>query len=130
MATSVPLGIVSLKAEGAYAADKLYKKGMWVTSSGSSYAYINPTPAAGVPVTDTTHWQQIASVGGQDLVDAAVAARDAAQAQAALAQGYAAQLAAGTASPAGTYANLTALNSGTPTTPNVAQIYITLDDGK
>ena len=63
MATSVPLGIVSLKAEGAYAADKLYKKGMWVTSSGSSYAYINPTPAAGVPVTDTSHWQQIAEKG-------------------------------------------------------------------
>mgnify|MGYP001211660459 CR=1 FL=1 len=63
MATSVPLGIVSLKAEGAYAADKLYKKGMWVTSSGSSYAYINPTPAAGVPLTDTSHWQQIAEKG-------------------------------------------------------------------
>ena len=63
MATSLPLGIVSLKAEGAYSADKLYKKGMWVTSSGSSYAYINPTPAAGVPVTDTTHWQQIAEKG-------------------------------------------------------------------
>lgn len=63
MATSVPLGIVSLKAEGAYSADKLYKKGMWVTSSGSSYAYIHPTPAAGVPVTDTSHWQQIAEKG-------------------------------------------------------------------
>ena len=63
MATSVPLGIVSLKAEGAYAADKLYKKGMWVTSSGSSYAYINSTPAAGVPVTNTSHWQQIAEKG-------------------------------------------------------------------
>ena len=63
MATSVPLGIVSLKAEGAYSADKLYKKGMWVTSSGSSYAYIHPTPAAGVPVTDTSHWQQIAKKG-------------------------------------------------------------------
>ena len=63
MATSVPMGIVSLKAEGAYAADKLYKKGMWVTSSGSSYAYINPTPSTGVPLTDTTHWQQIAEKG-------------------------------------------------------------------
>jgi hypothetical protein len=63
MSTAVPLGIVSLKAEGAYAADKLYKKGMWVTSSGSSFAYINPTPAAGVPVTDTSHWQQIAEKG-------------------------------------------------------------------
>ncbi|MDD4280200.1 MAG: hypothetical protein PHX74_10760 [Candidatus Sumerlaeales bacterium] len=63
MATSIPMGIVSLKAEGAYAADKLYKKGMWVTSSGSSYAYINPTPSTGVPLTDTSHWQQIAEKG-------------------------------------------------------------------
>ena len=63
MATSLPLGIVSLKAEGAYSADKLYKKGMWVTSSGSSYAYIHPTPAAGVPVTNTSHWLKIAEKG-------------------------------------------------------------------
>ena len=80
----------------------------------------------GPPLTDTSHWQQIASIGGQDLVDAAVAARDAAQAQAVLAQGYAAQLAAGTASPAGTYANLTALNTDDP---DNSKIYITLDDG-
>ena len=75
MATSVPMGIVSLKAEGAYAADKLYKKGMWVTSSGSSYAYINPTPAAGVSLTNTSHWQQIAEKGatGPSAYDAAVA---------------------------------------------------------
>ena len=63
MATSVPMGIVSLKAEGTYAADKLYKKGMWVTSSGSSYAYINPTPSTNVPLTDASHWQQIAEKG-------------------------------------------------------------------
>ena len=52
-------------------------------------------------------------------VDAAVAARDAAAASAA-------QLAAGTASPAGTYANLTALNTDNP---DNSKIYITLDDG-
>lgn len=121
------MGIVSLKAEGAYSADKLYKKGMWVTSSGSSYAYINPTPAAGVPLTDTSHWQQIATMGGQDLVDAAVAARDAAIAAKVLAEGYTAQLAAGTASPVNTYANLAALNSANP---DHTKIYITLDDGK
>lgn len=63
MATALPLGIVSLKAEGAYSSDKLYKKGMWVTFSGSSYAYINPTPAEGAPVTNTTYWQQIAVKG-------------------------------------------------------------------
>lgn len=63
MATSVPMGIVSLKAEGAYAANKLYKKGMWVTSSGSSYAYINPTPSTGASLTETSHWQQIAAQG-------------------------------------------------------------------
>lgn len=75
MATAIPMGIVSLKAEGAYAADKLYKKGMWVTSSGSSYAYINPIPAAGVPLTDASHWQQIAAQGttGPSAYDAAVA---------------------------------------------------------
>ena len=130
MATAVPMGIVSLKAEGAYAADKLYKKGMWVTSSGSSYAYINPTPSTDVPLTETTHWQQIASIGGQDLVDAAVAARDAAQGYKDAAAASAAQLAAGVASPADTYANLEALNAGTPTTPDVTKIYITLDDGQ
>lgn len=56
----------------------------------------------------------------------AEAARDTAIAQAALAQGYAAQLAAGTASPAGTYANLAALTSANP---DHGKIYITLDDG-
>lgn len=126
MSTAVPMGIVSLKAEGAYAADKLYKKGMWVTSSGSSYAYINPTPSTGVPLSDTTHWQQIASVGGQDLVDAAVAARDAAQVQAALAQGYAAQLAAGLTSP-GVYATFAALVAAKPT--GDTKIYVVTADG-
>ena len=91
MATSVPMGIVSLKAEGAYAADKLYKKGMWVTSSGSSYAYINPTPNTNVPLTDTSHWQQIAEKGDKgdtgDVTSEAEAARDAAEGFADAAQG-------------------------------------------
>ena len=126
MSTAVPMGIVSLKAEGAYAADNLYKKGMWVTSSGSSYAYINPTPSAGVSLANTSHWQQIASIGGQDLVDAAVAARDAAQGYKDAAAASAAQLASGVASPAGTYANLDALNTANS---DHSKIYITLNDG-
>lgn len=57
---------------------------------------------------------------------AAESAASAATAQAALAQGYAAQLAAGTASPAGTYADLAALIAANP---DHSKIYITLDDG-
>lgn len=117
---------MGFKPMGAYNPANENKYGEWYTHEGGSYGYIWPEPSTGVPVTDTSHWQQIASIGGQDLVDAAVAARDAAQAQAVLAQGYAAQLAAGTASPAGTYANLAALISADP---DHSKIYITLDDG-
>ena len=107
-------------------ADPLYAKHDMVYFNGGSYAYTNDTPSNELP-TSTTHWQQIATMGGQELVDAAVAARDVAQAQAVLAQGYTAQLAAGIASPAGTYADLTALIAADP---DHSKIYITLDDGK
>ena len=60
---------------------------------------------------------------------AAESAASTATAQAVLAQGYAAQLAAGLLRPKGTYANLTALNAGTPTVADPDEIYITLDDG-
>ena len=120
---NVLLGIVGWAADGDYDPYKEYSKGKLVFYGGGSYLYTYPNPDTGVPLTDTSHWQQIASVGGQDLVDAAVAARDAAQ-------GYAAQLAAGLLRPKGAYADLAALNAGTPTVADTDEIYITLDDGK
>jgi hypothetical protein len=121
------LGAVGISAGGVYNSETVYKKYKVVSANGGSYMYINPTPAAGVPVTDTSHWQQIASVGGQDILDAVTAEKNAAIAAKVLAQGYAAQLQAGTASPAGTYADLAALVADDP---DHSKIYITLDDGK
>lgn len=130
----INLGRVAPFPRGQHSALTEYNYFDLVTDNGSSYLYINKSPSTGTPLSSTTHWQQIAAQGLKgdtgDVTPAAIAARDTAIAQAALAQGYAAQLAAGTASPAGTYANLAALNSGTPTAPNTAKIYITLDDGK
>lgn len=125
---SKTIGPYRLNPRGDYnpAADPLYSLLDLVSDGGGSFVYINDTPS-NEPTSSTSHWQRIASMGGQDLVDTAVAARDAATAQAALAQGYAAQLAAGTASPAGTYANLSALITANP---DHSKIYITLDDGK
>ena len=120
------LGRVAIVPQGIYSAAVEYKKLDLVNGLGGSYMYINSTPAAGVSLTDTSHWQQIASMGGQDLVDAAVAARDAAQGYKDAAAASAAQLAAGTASPAGTYADLDALIADNP---DNSKIYITLDDG-
>ena len=57
------LGAVSMSAGGVYNPETVYKKYKVVSANGGSYMYINPTPAAGVPVTDTTHWQQIAEKG-------------------------------------------------------------------
>lgn len=124
------LGAVGISAGGVYNPETVYKKYKVVSANGGSYMYINPTPAAGVPLTETSHWQQIASVGGQDILNAVTAEKNAAIAAKVLAEGYAAQLAAGIASPAGTYADLAALNDGTPTAPDVTKIYITLDDGQ
>ena len=63
-------------------------------------------------------------------VNAAVQAAEDAEDSASAAAASALQLASGVASPAGTYANLTALNAGTPTVADTDEIYITLDDGK
>lgn len=49
--------------KGDYDADTEYKHGDWVSENGGSYGYIYPTPAAGIAVSDTTHWQQIAEKG-------------------------------------------------------------------
>lgn len=59
------LGAVSMSAGGVYNSETVYKKYKVVSANGGSYMYINPVPAAGVPVTDTSHWQQIASRGLQ-----------------------------------------------------------------
>jgi hypothetical protein len=125
------LGRVRFNMRGDYnpSADPLYSLLDLVSNGGGSFAYINDTPS-NEPTSSTSHWQQIASVGGQDILNAVTAEKNAAIAAKVLAEGYAAQLAAGTASPSGTYANLAALNAGAPTAPNTAKIYITIDDGK
>ena len=48
---------------GAYNPANENKYGEWYTHEGGSYGYIYPTPSTGVPVTDTSHWQQIAEKG-------------------------------------------------------------------
>ena len=124
------LGRVRFRLRGDYnpAADPLYSLLDLVSDGGGSFVYINDTPS-NEPTSSTTHWQQIASVGGQDLVDAAVAARDAAQGYKDAAAASAAQLAAGVASPAGTYANLAVLNADILNV-DTTRIYVTEDDGK
>ena len=57
------LGAVGISDGGVYNPETVYKKYKVVSANGGSYMYINPTPAAGVPVTDTSHWQQIAEKG-------------------------------------------------------------------
>ena len=57
------LGRVAIVPKGVYEVDTTYEKLDLVTGLGGSYMYINPTPAAGVSLTDTTHWQQIAEKG-------------------------------------------------------------------
>ena len=57
------LGAVGISAGGVYNSETVYKKYKVVSANGGSYMYINPTPAAGVPLTNTSHWQQIAEKG-------------------------------------------------------------------
>lgn len=61
------LGAVGISAGGVYNSETVYKKYKVVSANGGSYMYINPTPAAGVPVADTSHWQQIAEKGDQGI---------------------------------------------------------------
>ena len=63
----INLGRVSPFPRGQYSVLTEYGYLDLVTDSGSSYLYINHTPAAGVPVTDTSHWQQIAAQGEQGI---------------------------------------------------------------
>jgi len=53
--------------KGDYNAATEYKHGDWVSANGGSYGYIYPPPSTGVPVPDTTHWQQIAEKGEQGI---------------------------------------------------------------
>ncbi len=63
MATKTELGYAGFVLDGPYDSEKLYHRNMVVDANGGSYAYKHNTPAAGVPVTDTSHWQQIAEKG-------------------------------------------------------------------
>ena len=63
MATKTDLGYAGFVLDGPYDAGKLYHRNMVVGANGGSYAYKHNTPAAGIPVTDTSHWQQIAEKG-------------------------------------------------------------------
>jgi len=65
MATKTDLGYAGFVLDGPYDAGKLYHRNMVVDANGGSYAYKHNTPAAGIPVTDTSHWQQIAEKGDQ-----------------------------------------------------------------
>ncbi len=49
--------------KGDYHPATEYKHGDWVSANGGSYGYIWPEPSTGVPLSDTTHWQQIAEKG-------------------------------------------------------------------
>ena len=121
------LGRVRFNMRGDYNpdADPLYSLLDLVSDGGGSFVYINDTPS-NEPTSSTSHWQQIASVGGQDLVDAAVVARDAAQGYKDAAAASATQLAAGVASPAGTYADYAALVADDP---DNSKIYVVTADG-
>ena len=54
---------MGFKPMGAYNPANENKYGEWYTHEGGSYGYIYPTPSTGVPLTDTSHWQQIAEKG-------------------------------------------------------------------
>lgn len=54
---------MGFKPMGAYNPANENKYGEWYTHEGGSYGYIYPTPSTGVPVTETSHWQQIAEKG-------------------------------------------------------------------
>jgi hypothetical protein len=122
------LGRVRFNMRGDYNpdADPLYSLLDLVSDGGGSFVYINETPS-NEPTSSTSHWQQIASMGGQYLVDAAVAARDAAQGYKDAAANSAAQLQAGIGSPAGKFANLAAVNAANPAHDRT---YLTEDDWK
>ena len=54
---------MGFKPMGAYNPANENKHGEWYTHEGGSYGYIWPEPSTGVPLTDTSQWQQIAEKG-------------------------------------------------------------------
>ena len=57
------LGRISLFYRGQHSPITEYKYFDWVTSSGNSYAYINPTPSTGTALSDTNYWVCFAEKG-------------------------------------------------------------------
>ena len=53
--------------KGPYNPANENKHGEWYTHEGGSWGYIWPEPSTGVPLTDASHWQQIASIGAQGI---------------------------------------------------------------
>ena len=125
---SKTVGPYRLYPRGDYnpAADPLYSLLDLVSDGGGSFVYINDTPS-NEPTSSTSHWQQIASMGGQDLVDAAVAAKNTAVSAKDTAVAAAAQLQTGIGSPAAKFANLAAVNAANPAHDRT---YLTEDDWK
>lgn len=60
-------GKVSVTPRGQYSALTQYERLDVVSDNGSSYMYINKTPATGVSLSTTTHWMEIAQKGEQGL---------------------------------------------------------------
>jgi hypothetical protein len=56
-------GKVSITPRGQYSASTQYERLDVVSDNGSSYMYINKTPATGVSLSTTTHWMEIAQKG-------------------------------------------------------------------
>jgi hypothetical protein len=54
------LGRVAFVDKGAYSSTTTYNKWDFVTTSDSTYLYINDTPTAGKSVTDTSYWKCLA----------------------------------------------------------------------
>ena len=56
-------GKVSITPRGQYSASAQYERLDVVSDNGSSYMYINKTPATGVSLSTATHWMEIAKKG-------------------------------------------------------------------
>lgn len=63
LADDAVLGSVRLNYKGPHNPATEYRFNNWVSANGGSYVYIYPTPSTGVPLTDTSHWHQIADKG-------------------------------------------------------------------
>lgn len=67
MAVTKDLGKIMTIPRGAYSNVTSYEFLDEVTSEGSTYRYINSTPGAGHPLTDTTYWECIAHKGADGV---------------------------------------------------------------